>query len=140
MQTTWNCKHDMKMPCCWQIGGKLIHPLHSFYVLTFWAITVSTRVVRLHLIIAVIAIQSMATQLGCSASYNIIKCFLLYCAERMMICYVVFVMAENVSNFYGLLFIFHSQYKSIQVYHIQWRSKLIGFYMCYVQIYSCGFK
>jgi hypothetical protein len=108
----------MKMFYRWKIGCQFIHPLHSFYVLTFGAIPITTRIVGLNFVGAMIAIQSMPAKFGGATGYNIFQCFLLNSTNRMVAQKVVFVIPENVSNLDGLLFILHCDSFRKDLYHL----------------------
>ena len=102
----------------WKIGCQFIHPLHSFYVLTFGTVPITTRIVGLNFVVAMIAIQSMPAKLRGTTGYNIFQCFLLNSTNRMLAQKAVFVIPENVSNLDGLLFILHGDGFRKDLYHL----------------------
>ena len=139
MQTRGYCENNMKMFYRGEISRKFIHPLHPFYVLAFGTIAITTRVIGLNLVTAMIATQCMPAKFRGTTGYNIFHCFLLYSTKCVFGQEIVFLIPENVSNLYDLLFILHND-RSEKCYIIQWRSKLAGFDMGYMQVNSGGFQ
>ena len=59
VQTRGYCENNVKMFYRGEISRKFIHPLHPFYVLAFGTIAITTRVIGLNLVTAMIATQCM---------------------------------------------------------------------------------